>query len=133
MQLITRFKASLTALLLALTMLAPVLAMPTVYADVDTSKSYACQGIGLASGGKGCGGGDDARVSDLLSNIVNILSVVVGVAAVIMIVVAGFKYITSGGDANNVAAAKKTIIYAIVGLIIVALAQFIVHFVLGNV
>jgi hypothetical protein len=49
-----------------------------------------------------------------------------------MIIIGGLKYITSGGESSNVSGAKNTIIYAIVGLIVVALAQFIVHFVLAN-
>jgi hypothetical protein len=50
-----------------------------------------------------------------------------------MIIIGGFKYITSGGDSNNVSSAKNTILYAIIGLIIVALAQTIVRFILGRV
>jgi hypothetical protein len=42
------------------------------------------------------------------------------------------RYITSGGDSTKVSGAKNTLIYAIIGLIIVALAQLIVHFVLGQ-
>jgi hypothetical protein len=49
-----------------------------------------------------------------------------------MIIWGGFKYITSGGDSNNVSGAKNTIIYAIIGLVIVALAQLIVHFVISQ-
>jgi hypothetical protein len=52
--------------------------------------------------------------------------------AVIMIIYGGFRYITSGGDSNRVGSAKNTLIYAIIGLIIVALAQLIVHFVLST-
>jgi len=50
-----------------------------------------------------------------------------------MIIFGGFKYITSGGDAGGVTGAKNTILYAIVGLVIVALAQVIVRFVIGTV
>ena len=60
------------------------------------------------------------------------MSVIVGVIAVIMIVYAGFKYITSGGESNGVSSAKNSLIYAIVGLVIVALAQIIVHLVLNT-
>jgi hypothetical protein len=49
-----------------------------------------------------------------------------------MIILGGFKYITSGGDTGNVTGAKNTILYAIVGLVIVALAQIIVRFVLDK-
>jgi hypothetical protein len=49
-----------------------------------------------------------------------------------MIIVGGFRYITSGGDSSNVSGAKNTLIYAVVGLVIVALAQFIVRYVLST-
>jgi hypothetical protein len=75
----------------------------------------------------------EAGLNRLIRKIVNVLSTIIGVIAVIMIIWGGFKYITSGGDSNQVASARNTIIYAIVGLIIVALAQFIVRFVLNNV
>jgi len=70
--------------------------------------------------------------SSLLQKAINIFSIIVGVIAVIMIIVGGLKYITSGGESSNVSGAKNTIIYAIIGLVVVALAQFIVHFVLNN-
>jgi hypothetical protein len=47
-----------------------------------------------------------------------------------MILVGGLKYTTSGGDASSVSSAKNTIIYALVGLIVAAFAQFLVRFVL---
>jgi cytochrome bd-type quinol oxidase subunit 2 len=71
-------------------------------------------------------------LTSLIKKIINIFSVIVGVIAVIMIIIGGLKYITSGGESSNVSGAKNTIIYAIVGLVVVALAQFIVHFVLAN-
>lgn len=76
--------------------------------------------------------GSADNLNTLIGNIVNIFSVIVGIVAVIMIIVGGFRYITSGGDSGNVTGAKNTILYAIVGLVIVALAQFIVRFVLGQ-
>ena len=95
----------------------------------------------VARGAEGASG-DDVTCSDtgvgagsiqnLGRKIVNIFSVVVGAIAVIMIIFGGFRYITSGGDTNRVGAAKNTLIYAIVGLIIVALAQLIVHFILNQ-
>lgn len=65
-----------------------------------------------------------------LRKIVNLISIIVGVVAVIMIIIGGFRYIISGGSAEKVTAAKNTILYGIVGLVIVALAQVIVRFVL---
>ncbi len=94
----------------------------------DTAKAEACQGITGQTGGTCPGGGAD--LNKVLTAVLNVLSVLAGVIAVIMIIIAGMKYITSGGDAQAVASAKKTLIYAIVGLIVVATSQVIVHFVL---
>ena len=75
----------------------------------------------------------DEKVNKLIKTIINIFTFVVGVVSVIMIIIGGFKYITSGGDSGNVTGAKDTIMYAIIGLVVVALAQVIVRFVLKQV
>ena len=49
-----------------------------------------------------------------------------------MIIIAGLKYITSQGEPANIATAKNSIIYAAIGLVVVALAQVIVRFVLNR-
>ena len=72
-------------------------------------------------------------VNKIVNLVITIFSRLVGVVSVVMIIVGGFKYVTSGGESAGVTSAKNTILYAIVGLIIVAVAQIIVHFVLGNV
>ncbi|HXR49535.1 MAG TPA: TrbC/VirB2 family protein [Verrucomicrobiae bacterium] len=75
-------------------------------------------------------GGGGINIESVFTTIVDILSIVVGVIAIIVIIYSGLKYITSGGDANKVGSAKNTLIYALIGLAIAALAQFLVHFVL---
>lgn len=107
----------------------------TVFAATDEAKKEACLAItdnpaDCADAGKAEG---TDTVNGVITTIIDIFSVVVGVVAVIMIIVAGFKYITSGGDSSKVSSAKTTLIYALVGLVIVALAQFIANFVLTNV
>lgn len=78
-------------------------------------------------------GGGTQKIQTIVTTIVNIFSVIVGIVAVVMIIWGGFKYITSGGDSGNITGAKNTIIYAVIGLVVVALAQFIVQFVLDRV
>jgi hypothetical protein len=73
------------------------------------------------------------KINNLIHTIVNLLSAIVGVVAVIMIIVGGLRYITSGGNDASVTGAKNTILYAIIGLIIVALAQVLVRFTLSKV
>lgn len=72
------------------------------------------------------------KVNTLLTEIINVFSVIVGIVAVIMIIVGGFRYITSGGSSDKVTSAKNTLLYAIIGLVIVALSQIVVKFVLNK-
>lgn len=59
-----------------------------------------------------------------------ILSILAGAAAVIVIVLSGIRYITSSGDPSQISQAKHGIIYALVGLVIILLAQPILNFVI---
>jgi type IV secretory pathway VirB2 component (pilin) len=91
-----------------------------------------CDAIGS---GTDCVETDDqggTKVDSVIKTIVKLLGFVAGMLAVIMIIVSGIKYVTSGGDSNKIASAKNTLVYAIVGIIIVALSQVIVRFVLGQ-
>ena len=72
------------------------------------------------------------KINNIVHTVVNLLSAVVGIVAVIMIIVGGFRYITSGGNDTSVTAAKNTILYAIIGLVVVAMAQIIVRFTLSK-
>ena len=98
------------------------------FADMNPITKGVCTGAGVGTGASDCTS-SGFNLTTLATSAVNIFSWVVGIVAVIMIIVGGFRYITSGGDSNKVGGAKNTLIYAIVGLLIVALAQFIVHYV----
>lgn len=82
----------------------------------------------VLSGFSNCSDNGQKGVGNLITAIISILSWVVGIAAVIVIILSALKYITSGGDSNKTGEAKKTLIYALVGLLIAALAQFIIYF-----
>jgi uncharacterized membrane protein len=96
------------------------------YAIGDASREEACASIGASN----CQSNGGSSIGKIMKTVTNVFSVVVGFIAVIMIIIGGMKYVTSGGDASKVASAKNTLIYAIVGLVIVALAQFIAQFTL---
>jgi hypothetical protein len=70
--------------------------------------------------------------SGLFTNIVNIALFLIGALSVIMLIYGGIRYTTSGGDAKNVTAAKNTILYAIVGIVVAILAYAIVNFVIAR-
>jgi hypothetical protein len=122
------------ALVTLATMVTPSMVLvPSVAAQADDAKKAVCEGVSITSGGSDntCADKPGASgVNGIIKLAINILSLIVGVVAVIMIVIGGLKYVTSQGEASNTAAAKNTILYAIIGLVIVSLAQFIVRFVL---
>lgn len=55
------------------------------------------------------------------------------IIVVIMVVFAGFKYITSGGDEAKVKDATKALAFAIVGLILVFLSPTVIQFVINEI
>lgn len=75
----------------------------------------------------------DQSLSDTVKVTIQYISIAIGIAAVIMIIVGGFRYTTSGGDSTKVSNAKSTILYALIGLVVATLAQIMVHFVLFRV
>ena len=109
---------------------------PSTPTASGSSKQAACAGLNAldSSTASDCsnldkqGGGFTSTVS----TVVTILSWVVGIVSIVMVLVAALKYITSGGDANKVGAAKSALIYAMIGLAIAGAAQALVHFVLSS-
>jgi hypothetical protein len=96
-------------------------------------KTEACNAIGSIDGGGACDSDSaKAKFSSIVKNIISILSVLVGAVSVIMVILGGFKYVTSNGDSNSTKSAKDTIMYALIGLLLVGFAQTIVRFVWGN-
>lgn len=58
--------------------------------------------------------------------------IVAGIVAVLMVAIGGLRYVFSRGNPDQVAQAKNTIIYAIVGLVICLFALSIIRFVTGR-
>ena len=127
-------KAYVAALLVSFMLSFGMLAVPHAsFALFESAKDQACNGVN-AQDGVGCGapGSNSGKVNSVLKTTIELLSFIVGIISVIMIIIGGIKYSTSQGDGISTAAARNTIIYAIVGLVVVALAQGIVFFVLGK-
>lgn len=99
------------------------LAPTAVFAD--TAKIQ--EGIDAAGGD---GGGP--TIQESIKNIANILLFIIGAVAVIFIIYGGFRYTTSGGDASSTKAAKDTIFYAVIGLMVAIFAFAIVNFVVTS-
>ena len=68
-----------------------------------------------------------------ITSIVNVLLTLAAVIAVIFVIIGGVRYITSQGDEDAALLAKNTIIYAILGVIVIALSAVVVNFLLGEI
>lgn len=133
---IKKLKNLLMSLSLASMFVMPAFAPVVVHAQDNITNKVQC-GVDLNVDPNASCTPDEAgstqKVNDIVKLVINIFSLIVGVISVIMIIIGGLKYITSGGDSANVTGAKNTILYAVIGLVVVALAQFIVRFVLAKV
>jgi hypothetical protein len=58
---------------------------------------------------------------------------IVGALALLFVVIGGFRYIISAGDPQAAAAGRKTILYAVIGLIVALSGEAIVTWVLGQI
>lgn len=110
----------------------PTTPAPAAPVTTNPSVTEICEGVRL-TGGNCAPEAPGTGVSGIIQTVINLLSLVVGVVAVIMIVIGGLKYVLSSGDAGNTKSAKDTILFALVGLVIVALAQVLVRFVLTRI
>jgi len=71
---------------------------------------------------------DPAKLSDIvgiLQNIIKLLAPAAAIAFFIMLLVGGFQFLTSGGDPKAVGAAKNTLTYAVIGIVLVISAWLV--------
>ena len=130
---IKRIRTLLTTFIVSSFFFLPIAIVPAVaHATTPNNVNSLCYGANLSVTSGQCSSSAGDSLNKVIQFVLNIFSVIVGITAVIMIVIGGFKYIISGGDSTKVSGAKDTILFAIVGLVIVALAQIIVHFVLHS-
>jgi hypothetical protein len=102
----------------------------SVFIAPDSFASSIVDGVNAARG--------DGQPVDLfgadgvLTTITNVLLFVIGALSVIMLIIGGLRYVISGGNSAAVTAAKNTILYAIVGLVIAFLAYAAINFVINT-
>ena len=102
---------------------------PIAHAANDVCSSNAAEAVKEAAG---CNGSKDA-LPGIIINILNGIIAVSGLIAVIFVVIGGINYMTSAGDSNKLEKAKKTILYACIGMIVAVLSFAIVNFTITNI
>lgn len=117
----------------------PALALALGVAAPLTAEAQFNRGMGEGAGAaqgtdqaESLFGGDETGADGIFQTITNVLLFIIGAIAVIMLVIGGVRYTTSGGNSEQVTAAKNTIMYAIIGIIVAILAFAIVNFVISS-
>ncbi len=120
-------------------LLVPALALGVSLVPMATPVSAAtCSETDVTlSSGAACSKSDEQQeklfgVDGIFQTITNVLLFLIGAVSVIMLIYGGIRYTVSGGDSNSVTAAKNTILYAVVGIVVAILAYAAVNFVIGN-
>jgi len=137
---ITRLKTALVILCLTTGVLfAPALTGLAVSSNPSNPLDQACN-QGTASSSPVCQQAQTQGTTNpvsgpggVINKAANIIALVAGIGAVIMILIGGFFYVTSAGNAENAAKAKARILSAFIGLVVVALAWTIVRLITDKV
>ncbi len=114
--------------------LSPILLVAQPAAAVNVFNPV-CNGGGAAVNGsaacKTTGEDPIGGRNGILYKVAAILSIIAAIGAVIVIIIAGLMYVTSAGDANKAGSARKAIIGAVIGLVVIGLANAFIAFVIN--
>lgn len=129
---------------------APVLALgftvaaaPVSYAADPVKPAEPAFNQGITDGAGNAQGKDQATClfgnedescegNGIFKTVTNVLLFIIGAVSVIMLIIGGIRYTVSAGDSSAVTAAKNTIMYAIIGIIVAILAFAVVNFVITS-
>lgn len=124
-------KKTVKAVILGLLMI-PMLLLSASTAVGATASTEIKKGADVVNTGSSCLFTNDTCKDGIVTKGINTALFVIGALAVIMLIYGGIRYTISAGDSKQVEAAKNTILYAIIGIVVALLAGAVVNFVLTN-
>ena len=116
--------------LMTVGMAGPVLAATNPYKGACAAQG---QNVGNSSICQATGADPLTGPNGTLNKVVTALAMVAGIVSVIFVIVGGIKFIFANGDSSAVSSAKKTVIYALIGLVVAVLSREIIAFVLSKI
>jgi hypothetical protein len=106
---------------------------PALAAEKNVFDQVPCSGSVSTSAACNTSGNPITGTDGSITKVTTLIAYIAGVAAVLIIIIGGVMYVLSGGDQAKVTAAKDTILYAVIGLVVVILARTIIVFVIGKI
>jgi hypothetical protein len=81
------------------------------------------------AGGTGLenGIGSETTLTGFILRVINIALALAGLIAVLFLIIGGFRYITAGGNEDSAGSAKKIILNAVIGIIVIILSFVVVR------
>ena len=104
----------------------------TAFISANIAQAQDTDTYGLDAAGK-ISIGKSADLKDTIANIINIALGFLGIVAVVIIIYAGFKWMTAAGNEDQAGEAKKMITQAVAGLVVIFLAWVIANFAIDRI
>ena len=70
-------------------------------------------------------------LTDIWNRAFNVIYLLLGVAAIVMLIYAGIQYITAGGAPDKVKKARQTIVNTVLGIVILGASYAIINFIIS--
>ena len=122
--------------------IATILSLTTVFAlalavtmplQANATSTIGVEDLGLSYGSQTGLGTADVRTT--IAKIIRVAMSLLGIVAVVIVLIGGFKWMTAGGNDDQVGEAKKWIFSGVIGLVIIlsayALASFVITQLVG--
>jgi hypothetical protein len=123
-------KSNIKKFLVKIVTVGAVFALPLMV-SAQNQVSSGLQGSGLRNifGTGGLTGSQD--LGTLIANIIRLMLLFAGAIAVFFIIIGGYQYLTSAGNEEQAEQGKKTLINALIGIVIIVLSYVVVNVVVN--
>jgi hypothetical protein len=101
--------------------------LPVLHSFIADASTIITNSVNKACGSN-CG---NSNLGGVFGQVANALLYLTGALSVVMLIVGGLRYVTSNGNPKNITAAKDTIVYSLIGLVVSILAFAIITYVVN--
>ena len=136
-----RIFQGILAIIIGITMMAPLCSAPTFATDKEPCSCYDAQGNKTGEGTKpptaildesACDCGHGEAIISILNLVVNVMTIGVGILGVMGITIVGIQYLTAGGSEERTRKAKRRMFEIIVGIVAYVIVYSLLNWLIPN-